>query len=58
MAVAMSVVTFAFDLPPGEKRSDSWINDLGRFFPRRVLKIVEAPEVENAKKRRAILAEG
>ena len=54
----MSVVTYAFDPPPVEERSYSWISDLGRFFPGRVLEILEAPDVENARRRRAMLAEG
>jgi hypothetical protein len=54
----MSVVTYDFDPPLGEKRSDSWIADLGRFFPGRALEIMEAPHVEIAKKRRALLAKG
>ena len=54
----MSIVTFVFDPPAGETRSDNWINDLSRFFPGRVLEIVEAPDVKIATKRRAMLAEG
>jgi hypothetical protein len=55
----MSVFQYAFDPPPGEKRSESWINDLLRFFgPERAREILEATDVEIARRRRAMLAEG
>jgi hypothetical protein len=55
----MSVVTYDFDAPAGEKRSDSWLNDLYRFFgSERARAILEAPDVVIAGRRRAMLAEG
>jgi hypothetical protein len=55
----MSVFQFAFDAPAGEKRSESWIGDLYRFFGDELAReILEAPDVEIATKRRAMLAEG
>jgi hypothetical protein len=60
----MNEVRYAFDAPPGEERSDNWISDLSRFFPDRVLEILEAPDVEHAESdaagqtRRPTLAKG
>jgi hypothetical protein len=54
----MRRVVYAFDPPAGEKRSDSWLNDLCRWFPDQAREILEATEVVIATKRRAMLADG
>lgn len=55
----MSVITIEFPTPARETRSDSWLCDLGRFYDRgKALEIFDAPHVEIAARRRAMLAEG
>lgn len=49
----MSTVTYAFDPPPGEERSESWLNDLYRCSPDQAREVLHVPAIENATKRRA-----
>ncbi|HME83934.1 MAG TPA: hypothetical protein VKG91_05130 [Roseiarcus sp.] len=57
--MSMSEHVFVFDPPAGEERSDSWLCDLARFYGEaRAREILEAPDVEIAARRRALIAEG